>query len=214
METTIILVDDHELLRQGLKLLLETQPDFHVSGQVGSGQEALALAQALQPDIIVLDMLMPGMNGLETIRILQERVPRSRIIVLSMSDEETYVRRAMQGGAMAYVLKDNSSENLVQAVRSVLAGEQYLSPKLVQRAVKAYLQPADPVEIGIQALTAREKEILHLCAKGLSNPEIGQKLSISPRTVESHRANLMLTLGLRSRAELVSYAHRHRLLED
>ena len=196
METTIILVDDHELFRQGLQLLLETQPDFRVAGQAAGGQEALALAEKIHPDIIVLDMLMPGMNGLETIRALRERAPQSRIMVLSMSDEGVYVRKAMQEGAQAYILKDSSSEDLVAAVRSVLAGGQYLSPRLVARAVKALSE------------TARRHG---LTAEGLSGPELARRLGISPRTVESHRANLMLKLGLRSQAELINYAYRKKL---
>ena len=211
METTIILVDDHELFRQGLQLLLETQPDFRVAGQAAGGQEALALAEKIHPDIIVLDMLMPGMNGLETIRALRERAPQSRIMVLSMSDEGVYVRKAMQEGAQAYILKDSSSEDLVAAVRSVLAGGQYLSPRLVARAVKAYLEPALPGEQQGKALTSREQQILGLTAEGLSGPEIARRLGISPRTVESHRANLMLKLGLRSQAELINYAYRKKL---
>jgi DNA-binding NarL/FixJ family response regulator len=212
MIISILLVDDHALFRQGLQLLLETQPDFHVVGLAGDGSEALIAARQLKPDIIVLDMLMPGMNGLETLRHMQQVVPQSRVIILSMSDEEGFLHSALHEGARGYILKDTSAEDLLLAVRSVLAGKTYLSPSLLERVIQSYLRNPLHIESGSSVLTNREQQVLQLSAGGLSGPEIARELSISPRTVETHRANLMHKLGLHSQAELINYARLNHLI--
>ena len=213
MTTSILLVDDHALFRQGLQLLLETQPDFQVVGQAASGLEALTAAAQLKPDIIVLDMIMPVMNGLETLRRLQQSACPSQVIILSMSDEEGYVHSALHDGARGYILKDSSAEDLVAAVRTVLAGKTYLSPPLADRAVQSYVSNSlHNTRPGNLNLTSRERQVLELSAGGLSGPEIARQLSISPRTVETHRANLMHKLGLHSQAELANYARQNHVV--
>ncbi len=216
MTTTFLLVDDHELFRQGLQLLLETNPQFQVIGQAESGADALAAAEQLHPDIVVLDMLMPGMNGLETIRLFRQNFPDPRLIVLSMSEEEAYVYQALREGAQAYILKDSSAQDLVQAVQAVLAGRTYLSPRLAERAIAAFLQrPFETPEkqtVAAHTLTPREREVLQFSAEGLTASEIAKRLALSPRTVETHRANLMHKLGLHSQQELILYARQNKLI--
>ena len=214
MSISILLVDDHALFRQGLQLLLETQLDFHVVGLAADGSEALIAARQLKPDIIVLDMLMPGMNGLETLRQIQQIVPQSRVIILSMSDEEGFLHSALHEGARGYILKDTSAEDLLLAVRSVLAGKTYLSPSLLERVIQSYLRNPLHIESGSSVLTSREQQVLQLSAGGSSGPEIARELSISPRTVETHRANLMHKLGLHSQAELINYARLNHLISN
>jgi two-component system response regulator NreC len=199
--TTIALADDHHIVRQGLRRLLEDEPDFQVVGDTGDGLEAL------QPDVLVIDLAMPGLSGLEVTRQVCQRSPQTRVIILSMYANEAYVLEALKNGAAGYVLKESSGVDLVLAMREALAGRRYLSPPLSEHAIEAYLKkvdtgPPDPYE----TLTAREREVLHLAAEGHTNNQIAKRLSISPRTVETHRANLMRKLGLNNHAELIRYA--------
>jgi two-component system response regulator NreC len=205
--TTIVLADDHHIVRQGLRRLLEDEPDFQVVGDTGDGLEALQLVERLQPDVLVVDLVMPGLSGLEVTRQVNQRSPRTRVVILSMYANEAYVLEALKNGASGYVLKESSGVDLVRAVREALAGRRYLSPPLSEHAIEAYLEkvdtgPLDPYE----TLTAREREVLHLAAEGHTNNQIAERLSISPRTVETHRANLMRKLGLNNHAELIRYA--------
>lgn len=204
----LILAEDHQVVREALRLLLETQTDFHVQAESGNGQEALQLVEKHRPDILIVDMMMPGLSGLEVARGVRRVSPATRVIVLSMYDAETYVVEALQAGVAGYVLKKSSSQELVYAIRQALAGNQYLSPSLNERAIQSYIERAhdargsDPYE----ALTHREREVFQLAAEGLSNPQIAERLSLSVRTVEMHRGNLMKKLGLRSQTDLVKYA--------
>jgi two-component system response regulator NreC len=205
--TTIVLADDHHIVRQGLRRLLEDEPDFQVVGDTGDGLEALQLVERLQPDVLVVDLAMPGLSGLEVTRQVCQRSPQTRVIILSMYANEAYVLEALKNGAAGYVLKESSGVDLVLAMREALAGRRYLSPPLSEHAIEAYLKkvdtgPPDPYE----TLTAREREVLHLAAEGHTNNQIAKRLSISPRTVETHRANLMRKLGLNNHAELIRYA--------
>lgn len=205
--TTIVLADDHHIVRQGLRALLEAEPDFSLVGETGDGLEAVQLAERLRPDVIVLDLMMPGLNGLEATRQIAARAPQTRVVILSMHANEAYVLEALRNGAAGYVLKDSSAAELVRAVREVVAGRRYLSPPLSERAIEAYIQkaqetPRDPYD----TLTNREREVLHLAAQGHSSAEIAARLSLSPRTVETHRAHLMRKLGLRSQTDLIRYA--------
>jgi two-component system response regulator NreC len=205
--TTIALADDHHIVRQGLRRLLEDEPDFQVVGDTGDGLEALQLVERLQPDVLVVDLAMPGLSGLEVTRQVCQRSPQTRVIILSMYANEAYVLEALKNGAAGYVLKESSGVDLVLAMREALAGRRYLSPPLSEHAIEAYLKkvdtgPPDPYE----TLTAREREVLHLAAEGHTNNQIAKRLSISPRTVETHRANLMRKLGLNNHAELIRYA--------
>jgi len=211
----IILAEDHQVVREALRLLLEMQPDFHVLAETGDGQEALRLTEKHKPDILIQDLMMPGLSGLEVARAAKRVSPSTRVIVLSMHDSESYVVEALQVGVAGYVLKKSSSQELNFAIRQVLAGNLYLSPSLNERAIHSYLQHAresqadDPYE----ALTPREREIFQLAAEGLTNPQIAGRLLLSARTVEMHRGNLMKKLGLKSQTDLVKYAVRRGLIE-
>ena len=211
--TTIVLADDHQLVRQGFRALLEAQPDLSVVGEASDGREAIDLVDRLKPHVLIVDLRMPGLNGLEVTRRVSQRVPRTRIIVLSMHANEAYVLEALRYGADAYVLKDSSAAELVRAVREVIAERYYLSPPLSQRAIEAYLQKAesatsDPYE----TLTGREREVFQLAAEGNNNAEIAARLSISPRTAEAHRASIMRKLGLHTQADLIRYALRRGII--
>lgn len=210
---TIILADDHHVVRLGLRALIEAEPDFTVIAEAEDGLAADRLVEQHQPDILVVDLMMPGINGLEVARRIERSVPQTRVIVLSMHADESYVLEALRCGVVAYVLKDSPGNELVHAIREVLAGRHYLSPPLSERAITSYARqaneaPLDPYE----TLTRREREILHLAAQGLSAGDIAQRLSISPRTAETHRANLMRKLNLRSQADLIRYAIRRGLI--
>jgi DNA-binding NarL/FixJ family response regulator len=211
--TTIVLADDHHVVRQGLRSLLEAEPDFSVVGEAGDGLEAAQLIERLQPDVLVLDLMMPGLNGLEVTRQVSQRSPRTHVVILSMHPNEAYVLEALRAGAAAYVLKESTSAELVRAVREAVAGRRYLSPPLSERAIEAYMQKAESAALDpYETLTAREREVLHLVAEGHTNAEIAERLFVSRRTVETHRANLMRKLGLRTQTDLISYALRQGIL--
>jgi len=213
MKTTIVLADDHPIVRLGLRTVLEAEPDFQVIGEAGDGLETMSLVERLQPQVLVLDLLMPGLSGLEVARQVRQRAPETRVIVLSMHANEAYVLEALRHGAAAYVLKETSSAELVQAVRTVAAGRRYLSRPLSERALEVYAQRAEATPLDLyETLTTREREVLHLAAEGCSNSEIATRLSISPRTAETHRSNLMQKLGLHSQTELVRYALRRGII--
>ncbi len=207
-KTTILLADDHRIVREGFKALLRAEPDFQIVGETGDGLEAVRLVEQLQPDVLVADLMMPGLNGLEVTRQLHQRAVGTKIVVLSMHATEAYVLEALRHGASAYVLKDSSAADLVRAVREAMAGRRYLSPPLSEPAIEAYLQKARKTEVFdiYETLTTREREVLQLSAEGYTNPEIAARLFISPRTVETHRANVMHKLGLRSQTDLIRYA--------
>jgi DNA-binding NarL/FixJ family response regulator len=212
--TTVLLADDHQVLREALRFLLEAQPDFHIIAETGDGLEAVALVEKHRPDVLLVDMMMPGLNGLEVARRAKRLFPAGKVIVLSMYDAENYVVEALAAGVDAYVLKQSSSQELLAAIRQVMAGGVYLSPSLNERAVQAYIRQAhdarraDPFDL----LSDREREVLQLAAEGLSNPQIAERLSLSPRTVEMHRFHLMRKLGLKTQTDLVKYAVRRGIV--
>ncbi len=211
--TTIVLADDHHVVRQGLRALLEAQPDFQLVGEAGDGLEAVQLTERLRPDVLVIDLMMPSLNGLEATRQVSQRSPHTRVVILSMHSNEAYVLEALRNGAAGYVLKGSSAADLVQAVREVVAGRRYLSSPLSERAIEAYIQKATDVTLDpYEMLTNREREVLHLAAEGHTNAEIADQLSISPRTAETHRANLMHKLGLHTHTDLIRYALRRGIL--
>ena len=194
-------------------MLLSSQPDFKVIGQAKDGLEAISLVERLRPDLVIMDMLMPGLNGLDAIIQIKQVLPECRVIILSLYEDESYVINALQYGANGYVLKDSSVTDLVQAVRYAMVGRRFLSQPLEERAINVYIQHAQTTQFdNYNLLTNREREVLHLSAEGLSGPQIAARLSISPRTVETHRANLMHKLGLRSQEDLVNYAIIHKIL--
>ncbi len=209
----IVLADDHQVVRKGLKALLSTEPDFNIVGEAGDGLETLRLVEDLHPDILVLDLMMAGINGLEVTRQLNKKVPQVGIVILSMHSNEAYVLEALRCGAKAYILKESPPEELVRAVREVFAGRRYLSSPLSERAIEAYTQrtevkPMDPYD----QLTTREREIMQLTAQGQTNAEIASRLFISPRTVETHRTNLMRKLDLHNHAQLIQFAIQHGII--
>ncbi|MCH8292507.1 response regulator transcription factor [Candidatus Poribacteria bacterium] len=211
--TTIVLAEDHHIVRQGLHILLQAERNFSIIGETGDGLEAVQLVERLQPDVLVLDLMMPSLNGLEVTRQVTKRSPQTRIIILSMHANEAYVREALRNGAAGYVLKESSAADLVQAVREAIAGRRYLSPPLSERAIDAYVQKAEAATLDVyDTLTTREREVLHLVAEGNTIGTIASRLFISPRTVETHRTNLMRKLSLRTSAELVRYALQRGLL--
>ncbi len=211
--TTIVLADDHHVVRQGLRVLLERERDFAVTGEAADGREVAGVVKRVKPHVLVLDLMMPGLNGLEVIRQVRRRAPDTRIVVLSMHADESYVVEALRNGASAYVLKSASAAEVVKAAREAMAGRRYLSPPLSERAVEEYAKKTRGGALDIyETLTPREREVLHLAAEGYGNPEIAARLSIGVRTAETHRANFMHKLGLRSQTELVRYALRRGIL--
>jgi len=210
---TIILADDHHVVRQGLRALLEAESDFSVVGEAGDGLEAIRLVEQLNPNVLVLDLMMPGLNGLEVARQLSKHSSQAHIVVLSMYSNEAYVLEALGNGASAYVLKDSSSADLVHAVREVAAGRRYLSPPLSDRAIEAYQEKAKAATLDkYETLTTREREVLQLAVEGHTSTEIAARLGISSRTAEAHRSNLMHKLGLHTQADLIRYALRRGII--
>ncbi len=212
--TTIVLADDHQVVRQGVRALLESEPDFTVVGEAANGEEAASMVRKQRPAVLVLDLLMPGMSGVEVARIVHRACPKTRIVVLSMYATEAYVTEAFKNGASGYVMKDASSSDLVQAIRAVCDGRRYLCPPLSEDMLEAYMQRAGGQKAeAYDTLTRREREILRLVAQGMTSHQIGQKLLISSRTVEVHRRNLMRKLGVSHHTELVGLALRHGLIQ-
>ena len=214
---SIVLADDHQVVRDGLRALLSAEPDFQLIGEASDGLEAVQTVQDLVPDILVVDLMMPRLNGLEVVRQITHHKLRTRCLVLSMHSNESYVVEALRNGALGYVLKSSPGVELVKAIREVSAGRRYLSPPLSDKAVSLYASQlkeagGDPYE----TLTKREREVFQLSAEGLSSAEVAKRLSLSHRTVEAHRANLMRKLRIRTRTDLIRYAIRRGLipLED
>jgi len=204
----VLVVDDHAVVREGLRHVLGQADGFLVVGEAGTGGEALELAAAQQPDVVLLDLSMPGMSGLEVAAALHARWPEMRVLVLSMHEQDEYVLAAVRGGAQGYILKDAGPAELRAAIRAVHGGAGYFSPTVAGRlgaAVRGEVRGDAPAE-RLARLTPREREVLTLVADGLTNREIAARLGISPRTVESHRESLMKKLSLRSVAELTRFA--------
>lgn len=211
--TTILLAEDHHIVRQGLKSMLSAEKGFRLLGEAGDGLTAMELVAKHTPNVLVLDLMIPRLHGLEVVRRVRKEHPSTRILVLSMNSEDPYVVEALRSGATGYVLKDCATSNLPEAIRSVAAGKRYLSPALAERAIDALFQNRG--EAGLDpydTLTERERVVLQMAAEGMGNPEVAEKLFISPRTAESHRANLMRKLGLRSQTDLVRYAIRKKII--
>jgi DNA-binding NarL/FixJ family response regulator len=209
---SVLLAEDHPVVREGLRAMLEAEGDFQVVGQTGNSSEVGGMVAELHPDVLVLDLIMPGIGGLNALRELARRRLSTRVVVLSMYANEAYVLEALQSGAGAYVLKQSEAAELVRGIREVAKGRRYLSPPLSQRAVEAYAKRAKGTIATKEAeLTAREKEVLMLVGQGFTSAQIGERLFISVRTVESHRSNLTKKLGLHSQAEMVRTALRREL---
>ena len=212
MSLSVLLAEDHPVVREGLRAMLEAEGDFQVVGQTGNSSDVGGMVEELHPDVLVLDLIMPGIGGLNALRELARRRLPTRVVVLSMYANEAYVLEALQNGAGAYVLKQSEAAELVRGIREVAKGRRYLSPPLSQRAVEAYAKRAKGTIATQEAeLTAREKEVLTLVGQGFTSAQIGERLFISVRTVESHRSNLTKKLGLHSQAEMVRTALRREL---
>ncbi len=212
-KTTILLVDDHHVVRQGLRALLEAEPDLSVVGEAADGLEVAKLVERLKPNVLVLDLMMPSLNGLEVTRHVRQRFTETRVVMLSMYANEAYVLQALRNGADGYVVKDATATELVRAVREAAAGRRYLSPPLSERAIEAYVEKTHTGTLDLhERLTTREREVLQLAAEGSSNPQIAARLVISPRTAETHRANLMRKLGLNTQTDLIRYAMQRGIL--
>ena len=214
MTTRIVLADDHTILRQGLKSLLAEESDFQIVGEASDGQEALRLVERLKPDVLVVDVMMPGMNGLEVTRQVHERFPGTRVIVLSMHSREAYVVEAIHNGASAYVLKDSQAKDLVNAIRDVVKGLRFLSRPLTERLISDYFQRARQVEDPFDTLTTREREVFQMVAEGFTSAEIAGRLNISARTVDVYRANIMNKLQLKNQTDLIRLALKRGILPE
>ncbi len=209
----IVLAEDHNIVRQGFKLVLQAEKDFQLVGEAMDGLEAVRLVETKMPDVLVLDLMIPRLHGLEVIRQVRGGNPGTRVVVLSMHADEPYVVAALRNGASGYVLKDCTAADLTKAVREVVAGRRYLSPILADLALTAFIAKPGEAETDVfETLTNRERLVLQLAAEGLSSTEIGAKLFISPRTVETHRSNLMRKLSLRSQTDLVRFAIRKNII--
>ena len=212
--TTIVIAEDHHVVRDGLRALLAAQKDFSLVGEAADGLEAAQLTEKLKPDVLVLDLTLPRLHGLEVARQVKKSSPKTRVLILSMHANEAYVLEALRNDAAGYLLKDSTGAELVRAVRDVVAGRRYLSGSLSELAIQAYIQrkTTDTAQDMYEALTDREREVLHLAAEGLNNPDIAEKLFISPRTAETHRANVMRKLNFKTQTDLVRFAIRRGIL--
>jgi two-component system response regulator NreC len=210
---TIVLADDHHVVRQSFRLLLGSEADFQVVGEAATGLETIEMVERLSPNVLIVDLMMPELSGVEVARRLKKQFPKLLIVILSMYENQAYVLEALRAGVSAYVLKKSTAEELVYAIRQAIAGHLFLSPPLSKHAIEAYLQRAQETDLDPYVkLTAREREILHLVAEGLTHTEIAARLSISPRTVEMHHGNVMRKLHLRNQTELIRFALKRGIL--
>jgi len=211
----ILIVDDHAVVRRGVRSLLESQPGWEISGEAATGREAVDLAARLQPDIVVMDLSLPELNGLDATRQLLKESPRSEILVLTMHHSEELARNVLQAGARGYVLKSDADQSLIAAVESLRQHKPFLTSTVTEFVLDDYMRRAESDDDGVAhaAVTAREREIIQLLAEGRSNKEAASTLGISVKTIEAHRANIMRKLRLRSVSDLVRYAIRNKMVQ-
>lgn len=206
----ILLADDHAVVRQGFGRILAAQSDLEVIGEAGNGREAVTLAEELKPDVVVMDVSMPELNGVEATRRLTKAAPRSRVLALSMHKDSVYVREILRAGAQGFLLKDASDQDLLTAVRAVGQGQGYISPSVSEAVLSDYRKHVtDPIDL----LTSREREVLQLIAEGKTNKEIASSLNLSVYTVDAHRGRIMEKLNLHSTGEIVRFAMRNGLID-
>ena len=211
MQTTVLLADDHAVVRDGLRSLLESGQDLQVVGVAGNGREAVAEAQRLHPDIVIMDIAMPELDGVEATRRIAEKCPDTRVLILSMYLSAEHIHRALQAGAQGYVLKESAGDEVVEAIRALRAGKRYLSHRSTETMIDDYLRDGTNVS-PLDSLSLRERDVLQLVVEGNTNVAIAQKLSLSPKTVETYRARIMRKLKVRDTVELVKFAMRHGLI--
>jgi len=210
---TVVLAEDHQVVREGLKALLEAEPDVRVVGEAADGIEAAELTERMKPAVLLLDLLLPGLGGLDVARRVVKRSPRTKVVVLSMHANEEHAAAALRSGASAYLTKNTDRAELLRAIREASAGRRYVSAPFSSAAIESYKAGSDRIESDpYETLTNREREVLHLAAEGLANSEIAGRLKISPRTVETHRAKALHKLGLRGQTDVVLYAVQRGLV--
>jgi len=213
----LIIVDDHPLFREGLKTIVNRDKKYSVVAEAGNGREGIAMAKKHRPDIMLVDISMPGKNGIQVVRELRETLPDTRFIIISMHSEPDYIVEAFRVGAMGYLIKESAASNLIKGLDTVAKGEMFLDNALSQEVVFKLLQAKDVGCDGkkdpYSTLTAREQEVMRMLAEGLNSKEVADKLFISPKTVENHRTNLMKKLGLKSTVELIRYSARLGLID-
>ena len=209
----IIIVDDHAVVRRGVRALLESQPGWEVAGEAVTGREAVDLAKRLYPDIVVMDLSLPELNGLDAARQILKDSPRTEVLVLTMHHSEELVRNVLQAGARGYVLKSDADESLIAAVESLRDHKPFLTSTVTEFVLDDYVQRAEEDVVNAGTVTPREREIIQLLAEGKSNKETASALSVSVKTVEAHRANIMRKLRLRSVSDLVRYAIRNKIVQ-
>ena len=211
--TTVVLADDHAIVRHGLRALLEMEPGIKLVGEAEDGLETVRLVEQLSPDVLIVDLMMPGLGGLEVTRQVRRSSPQTRVVILSMHANEAYVLEALRNGALGSVLKGSQVVDLVQATRAVAAGRRYLSAPLSERAIDVYVQKSEASILdNYDTLTYRERQVLHLIAEGHTNAEVASRLFISPRTAETHRANVMRKLNLQNHTDVIRYAIRRGII--
>jgi two-component system, NarL family, response regulator NreC len=213
MTVTVLLADDHPIVRQGLRHLLEAEPDLKIVGEASDGLQAVQLTEKFKPNVLIVDIMMPDLNGLEVLRQVKDRSPATCSIVLSMQSADVYVVEALKAGALGYVLKETGPSELVNAVQQVIGGKRYLSPRLSERLIDVLLQTTEELTFDpYETLTNREREVLQMAAEGMTTSAIAKRLSISPRTAELHRGRMMDKLGLNNQTELIRYALKRGIL--
>jgi DNA-binding NarL/FixJ family response regulator len=210
MTITVLIADDHAVIRDGLRLLLEGQADLRVVGQVADGREAVREALRLQPDVVIMDLAMPLLNGIDATTLILEKCEATRVVILSMHSTVEHVYRALQAGATGYLRKESAGSEVVDAVRAVHAGRRYLSQKITETVVDEYIRKR-AVESPLESLSMREREILQLIVEGHSGVDIARLLSLSPKTVDTYRSRMMAKLGVADLASLVKFAIQHGL---
>ncbi len=214
MTIRVMLADDHAVVRDGLRMVLEAQSDIEVVGEASNGREAIRLAKRLRPDIAMLDVAMPELNGIEAAEQIHALSPSTRIVILSMYSTREHILRALRAGAMGYLLKESAAAEVVTAVREVSSARKYLSNKVSDEVIDAFIHPNGPrqVETPLDRLSPREREILQMVAEGRSSIEIGKTLFLSPKTIDTYRSRLMRKLGIRDIAGLVRFAIQHGVI--
>jgi two-component system, NarL family, response regulator NreC len=213
LHTRILLADDHGILRAGLRNLLNAEPDFEVVGEAADGIEALEMTEQTHPDLILMDINMPNMSGIEMLQQLRANQNATKVLMLTVHEDDGLLKKAIRAGASGYLVKRAAESDLINAIRTVMQGDMYVHPSMTRALLKDLVPAPLSKTAGDNTLTHREIEILRMVARGYTNIQIAQKLSISARTVEGHRANLMGKLGLHSRVELVEYAEQHGMME-